>query len=78
MSEEQNNLEDAKKKVNTFAKYSALGIQFGAIVGFFAWLGNFLDKKQENDTPVWTIVFCLLGVGGGLYLMLKDLIKNSK
>lgn len=63
------------KKVNVYLRFSSLGIQMGAIIAIFTWLGTFLDKKQANETPVWTIVLSLLGVTGSLYLVIKEVRK---
>lgn len=60
------------KKTNVYLRFSSLGIQMGVIIALFTWLGTFLDKKQMNETPVWTIVLSLLGVAGSLYLVIKE------
>lgn len=60
------------KKTNVYLRFSSLGIQMGVIIALFTWLGTFLDKKQMNETPVWTIVLSLLGVTGSLYLVIKE------
>ena len=44
----------------------------GGIIAFFTWLGTFLDKKQVNETPVWTICLSLFGVAGSLYLVIRE------
>lgn len=63
---------DVKKNIY---RYSGMGIQMGLIIGFFAWLGDFLDKKQGNQTAWWTLGLTLFGVLGAMYLMIKQ-IKN--
>ncbi|MCO5258640.1 MAG: AtpZ/AtpI family protein [Crocinitomicaceae bacterium] len=67
----------AKKKINTFARFSTVGIQMGVIIGGFAVLGNYLDKKYETETPWWTLGLVLFGVGAGLTLVIKEAIKMS-
>lgn len=66
------------KKSNAYVRYSSMGLQMGIIIGFFTWLGTYLDKKQMNDTPVWTIVLSLFGVAGGLYLIIKEVTKMNQ
>ena len=71
----------AKKKPNGFSKYarfSALGIQMGVIIGFFSWLGVYLDDKFESKTDWWTIGLSLFGVTAALYLIIREVIKISK
>ncbi len=67
-----------EKSGSVYVRYTSMGIQMGAIIGIFAWLGTYLDKKQDNDTPIWTIVLSLLGVTGALYLVIKEVIKMNK
>jgi len=64
-----------QKQPNPFLKYSNLALQMGVIIGLSAWGGNKLDNYYKNSTPVFTIVLCLLGIGGSLYLVLKDFIN---
>lgn len=66
---------ETEKKTNVYLRFSSVGIQMGAIIALFTWLGTFLDKKQMNVTPVWTIVLSLLGVTGSLYLVIKEVRK---
>ena len=66
------------KKTNTYLRFSAVGVQMGAVIAIFTWLGTFLDKKQANETPVWTIVLSLFGVAGSLYLVIKEVQRMNK
>ncbi len=72
--------EEPKKgnKTNAYIRFSSMGLQMGVIIAFFTWLGTYLDKKQMNETPVWTIVLSLLGVTGALYLVIKEVTKMNK
>ena len=73
-------MEQDKKKsgISKFARFSGLGIQMGAIIAGFTWLGTFLDKKYSTKTPWWTIGLSLFGVMAGLYLVIKEVIKMGK
>jgi hypothetical protein len=64
-----------KNKTNVYLRFSSLGLQMGGIIAFFTWLGTFLDKKQVNETPVWTIILSLFGVTASLYLVIKEVNK---
>jgi F0F1-type ATP synthase assembly protein I len=61
-----------------YTRFSTVGIQMGIIIGGFTWLGTYLDKKYQNDTPWWTIGLSLFGVVAGLYLMIKEVINMNK
>jgi len=73
-------MEENKKKsgISKFARFSGLGIQMGAIIAGFTWLGTFLDNKYATKTPWWTIGLSLFGVMAGLYLVIKEVIKMGK
>jgi hypothetical protein len=61
-----------KNKANIYLRFSSVGLQMGGIIAFFTWLGTFLDKKQVNVTPVWTICLSLFGVAASLYLVIRE------
>ena len=68
---------DKKNQLNPYLKYSGLVFQLGLIIGLFTFLGQWLDKKMEMETPWYTVVFSLSGVGLGLYTSLKGILKNE-
>ena len=42
-----------------------------AVIGGFTWLGIWLDQKFTTSS-LFTIILALLGVGIGLYLIIKE------
>lgn len=62
-------------KVSKYVRFSSLVIQMGVIIGFFTWLGIFLDKKFKMETAWWTIGLSLFGVFAALYLIIREVIK---
>ena len=46
-----------------------------AIILIATWCGIKLDKLFGLNTPVFTIIFALIGVFGGIYTAVKDFIK---
>ena len=50
----------------------------GVVIGLGAYSGVKLDEKYPNFAPFFTIVLSLLGIAIGLYLVLKEVIKDSK
>jgi F0F1-type ATP synthase assembly protein I len=62
---------------NAYAKYSALGIQMGAIIGGGCYGGYKLDEYYKNTTPIFTIILSLISIAIAMYLILKDFIKPN-
>ncbi len=83
--EEQDSQEEKKKKsqeedeenspLQTYARYSGMAFQMIAVILGSTWIGTRIDKWLTLETPVFTIVFALLGVFGGIYLSVRDFIK---
>ncbi|TFG88185.1 MAG: AtpZ/AtpI family protein [Candidatus Atribacteria bacterium] len=63
--------------MNSFTRYSGLGIQMVVIILLFYWAGSKLDERATNEKPVYTAIFALLGVFAALYITLKDFIKKK-
>jgi F0F1-type ATP synthase assembly protein I len=69
---------EKKKTDNSYLKYSGMAFQqLGAII-LGTWIGKMLDNYFANSTPYCTGLFALLGIGAGLYLVLKDVITPKK
>jgi ATP synthase protein I len=63
------------KGINDFARYSGIAFQMVAIILLTTWGGIELDKILHFKTPVFTIIFSLLGVFAAIYTAVKDFIK---
>jgi F0F1-type ATP synthase assembly protein I len=70
--------QNKEKPMAKYARFSGLGIQMGVIIGFFSWLGVYLDDKYKTKTPWWTIGLSLFGVTAALYLIIREVVKLSK
>jgi ATP synthase protein I len=66
-----------KKQVNPYLKYSGMGFQLIAALCLGAWLGDWLDKKMENQTPYFTIALLLLFLAAVLTSIIRDLSKED-
>jgi ATP synthase protein I len=66
------------KQPNSLIKYSNLVIQMGVIIGLSAWGGSKLDHYLQTKKPYFTIIFSLIGISGSLYLVIKDVLNESK
>lgn len=71
-------MEFPKKQVSSYLRFSAVAFQMGAIIGLMTWLGVWLDRRYNPEGAAYTVLFSLLGVATGLYLIIKEVIKNTK
>lgn len=67
-----------EKPYSAYAKYSALGIQMGVIIGGGCYGGYKLDEYYHNAKPIWTIILSLVSIAIAMYLVLRDFIKPPK
>jgi F0F1-type ATP synthase assembly protein I len=66
-----------QKQPNSYYRYANLAIQMGLIIGGFSWLGSWLDGRFGTHQPWFTIMLSLSGIGGSLYLVIKDVMKEK-
>jgi F0F1-type ATP synthase assembly protein I len=66
-----------QKSSNPFLKLSSAAIQMAAVIGGFTWLGTYLDSKWSKGS-LFTIIGALVGVGIGLYLIIKEVIQLNR
>ena len=50
----------------------------GVLITLAALGGDWLDESQENEFPIWTLIFILLAIFGSLYQIIRAVIKMSK
>ena len=65
-----------KGQLNPFVKYSSMGMQMVLPIIGGVYGGLKLDEVYETGN-LWTVVLSLIGVFAGLYLALKDFIKQA-
>ncbi|RZK76838.1 MAG: AtpZ/AtpI family protein [Pedobacter sp.] len=70
-------MDNNKKEVNNFAKYSSISFQMLATIGVFAFIGYKLDEYKQTKTPIFTAIFSLVGVVISLYQVVKQLNKKE-
>ncbi len=69
-------LEKNKPAVNTYMKYSAMGIQMAVIIAVFSYLGVYLDSKFETSV-LFTVIFALSGVFLSMYMFIVKIINDG-
>jgi F0F1-type ATP synthase assembly protein I len=62
---------EKNKSTNAYLKLSSAAFQMAAVIGGFTWLGTWLDQ-QFATSNLFTVILALLGVGIGLYLIIKE------
>ncbi len=58
-------------------RYAGLGIQLAATILVGVLVGQWMDRKAGTD-GVFTILGALLGFGGTLYSLIRELSKDDK
>lgn len=69
------------KKNEGFKKwmiFSGIAFQMGFLIGIGAFIGVKLDQYYPNKYSVFTIIFSLIGVFLGLYVVIRQLLKMTK
>lgn len=75
MDEDKEKLKEERGRLDTWIKFSNMGLQMAIIIGGMAYLGVWLDGKYPNKYSVYTIICSLFGVFAALYAVYKQ-VKN--
>jgi F0F1-type ATP synthase assembly protein I len=67
-----------KSNNSSYLRLTSAGLQMAGVITAFSFLGYYLDECFKLDTPWWTIILGLTGVGAGLYLIIREVIEISK
>ncbi|MCM5662386.1 AtpZ/AtpI family protein [Galbibacter mesophilus] len=76
---DKNNKKQAKNQLNSWIKFTNIGLQMAIVIAAGVFLGVWLDEKYSNNASTFTIIFSLLGVFAALYNVyrqVKDLGKD--
>lgn len=75
-SEHKKEASTKKESSNAYMKYSGMGIQLLVIIFVGTFIGQKLDAYFQVEEGYFTAALALFSTLGGLYLILKDLIKQ--
>lgn len=64
-----------KKQPNDFLKYTGMATQMAITILAGVFGGRKLDEYLVLETPVFTLIGSILGVGMALYFLIKDFIR---
>ena len=70
-------LNQKKKYLNSYARYSSIAFQMIAIILIGVFGGMKLDEWLKLQFPVFTVVLSFLSVVLAIYYVTKDLIKTK-
>src|SRR5690606_34175978 len=71
-------LKNQSKAFSSYAAYSGIAFQMIAIIGIGTFLGRLLDNHFETSKPVLTAGLSLLSVLNAIFVVIRQLISNSK
>ena len=72
------NKTNKKKQLNSYIKYSSLTTQMAVIIAAGTFFGDYLDKLNNPDSKIYTIIFSLASIFLALYYVLKKIINHNE
>ncbi|MCK9324343.1 MAG: AtpZ/AtpI family protein [Bacteroidales bacterium] len=72
---QQKDLDQAKKSLREYARYSNLAFKLIAVVLTAFFIGMLFDKWINTGYLIFTVIFSVGGLVLTLYLLIKDLLK---
>ena len=69
--------DNLEKTFREVSPYLGLGLQLAVTIVAAVFFGDWLDKKYLTS-PLYTIIFAILGVFVGLYSLIKTVLYNEK
>lgn len=73
----KNKQSSATEGLKSFAKYSGIAVKMAAILLLFVWIGHKADEHYQLQTPYFTLVASLIGIGLAMYSVIKDLMSEK-
>ena len=66
-----------KRQLNSYIRYSSLTTHMVVIIILGAFFGDYLDGKNDSETPTYTVFFSLASVFISIYYVLKKITNNN-
>ena len=67
-----------KKQLNSYIKYTSLTTQMAVIIAAGTFFGDYLDKANNPNSKIYTIIFSLASIFLALYYVLKIIINQNE
>ena len=61
-----------------YLRLTSAGLQMAGVITGCSFLGYYFDTVFKLETPWWTIILGLTGVGMGLYIVIREVTEISK
>ncbi|PKR81387.1 hypothetical protein CW751_04845 [Brumimicrobium salinarum] len=78
MKEKKKKEKKKKSNVQNYIRFSNIALQMGIVITAGALGGQWLDDKQKNDFPFWTLILTLIAIFASLFQIIRTVIKMSK
>lgn len=70
--------EGKKRQVERkYLRFAGVGVQFGLTIFLLTMVGIWLDDRLDTS-PLFTVLFLLLGFGGGTYSLVRQVLGSNK
>lgn len=75
-------MEEPKKKednpLRKYVRFSTVALQMGIVIAAGALGGRWIDQKQGDEFPLWTLILTLIAIFGSLFQVIREVIKMGK
>lgn len=61
---------------NSYLRYAGLGLQMLGVIGFSAWVGNWLDHYLKLQFPAFLLSFVFLAFTGMMVQLYRSVNKD--
>ena len=65
-------------RLKNWARFSGIAFEMFAVIGLLSRAGDYLDTRNQNDFPIYTLILSLIGVGASMYLVIRSVTQMGK
>jgi F0F1-type ATP synthase assembly protein I len=59
-------------------RFGDLAFRMGIMIGLGAFVGQKIDKYLTMSSPIFTIILCLLAIGGSMYMVIREVSQPKQ
>lgn len=59
-------------------RFGDIAFRMGIMIAIAAFAGQWIDKRMNLNTPIFTIILCLLAIGSAMYMVIKEVSQPKK
>ena len=75
MQKKENNTDNQKPPLYSYAKYSGIAFQMVFIILLGVFGGRYIDTYFNLKFPIFTVILSILSVFLSIYTVIRDLLK---